>query len=88
MHQLGKEESGSSLPLSGTLELPSDRPTGAHSAELAQPPLPSTAGCVRWVMAMGAYTYTTYQQPRPCFNRELVYAKSSTSRWIASRSRS
>jgi hypothetical protein len=30
-------------------------------------------------------TYTAYQQP--FFSRELVYAKSSTSRWIASRSR-
>jgi hypothetical protein len=29
-------------------------------------------------------TYTAYQQPR--FSRELVNAKSSTSRWIASRS--
>jgi hypothetical protein len=38
---------------------------------------------VRWAMAMGAYIYP-YQQPR--FSRELVHAKSSTSRWIASRS--
>ena len=37
-NQLGKEESGSSLPLSGTLEIPFVRPAGAHSAELAQPP--------------------------------------------------
>jgi glucose/arabinose dehydrogenase len=34
-------------------------------------------------MAMDTYIYT--YQPR--FSRELVYAKSSTSRWIASRSR-
>jgi hypothetical protein len=38
-NQLGKEESGSSLPLSGTLEIPFVRPAGAHSAELAQPPV-------------------------------------------------
>jgi hypothetical protein len=30
-------------------------------------------------------TYT--EQPKACFSRALVYAKSSTSRWIASRSR-
>ena len=100
-NQLGKEESGSSLPLSGTLELPSDRPTCAHSAQLAAtscetreiaaekrerratPLPPSTAGCVGWVMGKDAYIY---KQHRPCFNRELVYARSSTSRWIASRS--
>jgi hypothetical protein len=32
-------------------------------------------------------TYTAFQQPRRCFSRELVYAKSSISRWIASRAR-
>jgi hypothetical protein len=36
---------------------------------------------------MAMPTYTAYQQPIPCFSRELVYAKSSTSRWVASRSR-
>jgi hypothetical protein len=33
---------------------------------------------------MDAVHVTAFSQP--CFKRELVYAKSSTSRWIASRS--
>jgi hypothetical protein len=90
MQSTAKEYSGSSLPLSGTLELPSDRPASAHSAQLAAtscetreiaaekrerratPLPPSTAGCVGWVMGKDAYIY---KQHRPCFNRELVYAK-------------
>jgi hypothetical protein len=93
------------FPFSGTLELPSVRPTGAHSAELAasscetrehrrtrrentlSPLPPITAACVRWVMAKEMRSCTAYQQPRPCFRRELVYAKSSCWCWIASRSR-
>jgi hypothetical protein len=95
VRQLASPQRGTGAPLRSA--------RGAHSAQLAakvvkrgrsqprrendaQPPcLPSTAGCVRWVMAMDARTCTAYQQP--CFSHELVYAKSSTSRWIASRSR-
>jgi hypothetical protein len=80
--KFGKGESGSSLPLSGTLELPSDRPAGAHSAELTQPPeyrrlceVRHGYGCV----------HTAYQQPRPCFSRELVYAKSTSRRKLSAR---
>jgi hypothetical protein len=44
--QVGKEESGSSLPLSGTLALPSDRPAGAPQLHSTNTLPPSTAGCV------------------------------------------
>jgi hypothetical protein len=54
-NQLGKEESGSSLPLSGTMELPSRWRTQLKSRN---PLPPSTAGCVRCAMAMDAYTYS------------------------------
>jgi hypothetical protein len=81
--QLGQEESGSSLPLSGTPELPSDRPTGAHSAELTQPP----ASEHRRLCEVGHGLMDTDMRTYTVLHRELVLAKSSTSRWIASRSR-
>ena len=55
--------------------------TGPHERRERATPCPHQRLC-SWLWMR---TYTASQQPR--FSRELVYAKSSTSRWIASRSR-
>jgi hypothetical protein len=100
-NQLGNEESGSSLPLrsAGYWSSPPISPLARtqlnsplevvkrgnreEKERRATPLPPSTAGMCEVGHGCGcvqACTYTAY-------SRELVYAKSSTSRWIASRSR-
>jgi hypothetical protein len=69
---------GGALHADSILELPSDRPAGAHSAELAQPPALEHRRLCEVGHGYGYVHIQPISSAMTCFSRELVYAKSST----------